>query len=116
MVNSGSFSARSLLEPFFVCVCSTYLELLISLTLKSCSNCGILGAQELERLRDGCHRGCSPRNLLLELIECVDALGLVPVGKALHKQLKLLLQLLVFLILHRQVGDHGKVGYERKEE
>jgi hypothetical protein len=56
-------------------------------------------AQELKRLGDGSHGlGCA-RDLLLELVEGVHPLGMLSIGETLDEDLKLLLQLLIFLVL-----------------
>lgn len=58
-----------------------------------------LGAEEFEWLWHRCHSLGSARDLLLELIQSVDSLGLIAVCQTLYKQLELFLQQLVFLVL-----------------
>ena len=67
--------------------------------LVGCLDRGVVRAEELEGLGNRRHCPGRTRDLSLELVEGVDALRLVSVRQALHKQLQLVLQELVFFVL-----------------
>ena len=77
----------------------SYLESSISLSLVGRLDRGVMRAEELERLWYRCHCPGRTRDLSLKLVEGMDALRLVSVRQALHKQLQLVFHLLIFFVL-----------------
>ena len=77
----------------------TYFESSICFSLISGLDGVKLWTEELEWLGHGRHSLSGPRDLDLELVKGVHSLNLLAIGQPFHKELKLLLQQLVLLIL-----------------
>jgi hypothetical protein len=78
-----------------------YLEVRGSQGVIVVSHALVMLAEELQRLRNRCHRLCGTGDLLLDLAQCEHPLSWVGITKSLVEKLHLLLELLVLLRLSR---------------